>query len=80
MGKGFFMLIKHNALKKEFINEALLFYNGKTILLKAYSDTGNFLTDPVSKKSVVIISKSKIKEMKQNRNKSLNKYNNKYAK
>ena len=68
MGKGFFMLIKHNALKKEFTNDALLFYNGKTMLLKAYSDTGNFLTDPVSKKSVVIISKSKIKEITQTQN------------
>lgn len=63
MGKGFFMLIKHNALKKDLTRDTLLFYNGKVVLLKAYADTGNFLTDPVSKKSVVIISKSKIKEI-----------------
>jgi len=62
MGKGFFMLIKHIALKKEFTKDSLLFYNDKTILLKAYPDTGNFLVDPVSKKSVVIISKNKVKE------------------
>lgn len=62
-GKEIFMLIKKSILKKEFTKEALLFYNDKVISLKAFEDTGNFLVDPISKRSVVVISKDKLKKL-----------------
>lgn len=62
MGRGFFMLIKNAVMKKELTKDIILFYNNKTLKLKAFTDTGNSLIDPISRCSVVIVSKSKIKE------------------
>lgn len=60
MGREFFMLIKNNILKKEQISELILIYDENVIKLKAFSDTGNALVDPLSGCSVVIVSKNRL--------------------
>lgn len=62
MGRGIFMLIGNALKKKELTADIILFYNGKTFRLRAFSDTGNSLVDPISRLPVVIISKSKIED------------------
>ena len=59
-GGGFFYIVKKSILSKEIEKELILYYCDNEIRLKAFVDTGNSLIDPLSRASVVVVSKSKL--------------------
>lgn len=62
-GKEIFTMFLKGILKKDLSSDMILYYNGKIIHLKTYTDTGNLLVDPISKCPVIIACKSKIKKI-----------------
>ena len=42
----------------------IYFLNGKKITLNSFLDTGNTLTDPITKKKIIVVNKSKIPDPK----------------
>ena len=67
-GGGFFYIIKKSILSREAENEIIIYYCGNEIKLKAFSDTGNALVDPLSKASVIVVPKSRIAHIINNQN------------
>lgn len=59
-GGTFFRIIKSNILTKEQNRELTLYHSNKKIVLDAFVDTGNSLVDPLSRTSVIIVSKEKL--------------------
>lgn len=51
------------ALREDYIMDVNIIYKGKSIEIKALIDTGNSLTDPFTKETVMLIEYSKIKDL-----------------
>lgn len=62
-GKLMFNHIKKGMVKKSMAKELIMVYKNKKIILNTFSDTGNTLIDPLTKSSVVIVSKDKLKNL-----------------
>lgn len=58
-----FSINKRQMKLKDLICDLEIGINGKSVMVKAYMDSGNMLKDPLSKKPVVIVEKSKIEEI-----------------
>jgi stage II sporulation protein GA (sporulation sigma-E factor processing peptidase) len=59
-GTSFFKIIKSAILSRELNKELTLYHCNNKIKLNAFVDTGNSLIDPLSRTSVVIVSKEKL--------------------
>ena len=59
----FFREIKSKMEKQSYMRSVTLNINNKSKLLRAYIDTGNELTDPISGKPVIVVSIDSIKHM-----------------
>ena len=59
--------IKYCLNKKNMICNIQIFYNDRSIKLKALVDTGNLLTDPITNKPVVIVYKEKVRALFDNK-------------
>ncbi len=62
-GRFFVVLFKKNISAAENKKELTVFYKNKKMKLSALPDTGNTLIDPISRKSVVVVSPKKIKKL-----------------
>ncbi len=62
-GRFFIVLFKKNILLSKNKKELTVFYRNKKMKLSALLDTGNTLIDPISRKSVVVVSPKKIKKL-----------------
>ena len=59
-GGGFFYIVKRGILSNETRKELVLYYCGNEIKLRTLADTGNSLIDPISRASVVVVSRDKL--------------------
>lgn len=62
------MFLKKSLNKKIMKKKLVLIYKNKKIVLNTFLDTGNTLIDPITKVSVVIVSKDKLKELTEVKN------------
>jgi stage II sporulation protein GA (sporulation sigma-E factor processing peptidase) len=62
-GGVFFSMVKKSILKNSGERELILYYCGNEIKLRAFTDTGNSLIDPISRASVVIVSQKKLENI-----------------
>jgi stage II sporulation protein GA (sporulation sigma-E factor processing peptidase) len=60
LGGSFFKIVKSSILSKEQNKELILYHGKNKITLNAFVDTGNSLVDPLSRTSVVIVSKERL--------------------
>ena len=67
-GGGFFYIIKKSILSREIEKELTLHYCGNEIKLKAMTDTGNSLIDPLSRASVIVVSRDKLSDILNGKN------------
>ena len=58
-----FRIIKNKLTKKDMLYEIEIFYKEKSSVIKVILDTGNLLTDPITKNPVVIIESEKLKDI-----------------
>ena len=58
-----FKIIKNKLSKKDMLYDIEIFYKEKKSSIKVILDTGNFLTDPITKKPVLIIEAKKLKNI-----------------
>lgn len=58
-----FKIIKSKLTKKDILYDIEIFYNEKKSVIKAILDTGNLLTDPLTKTPVLIVEAKKIKNI-----------------
>lgn len=63
IGRFFIVLFKKNILLGKTKKELTIFYKNKKMKLSTLIDTGNTLIDPISRKSVVVVSPKKIKKL-----------------
>lgn len=55
-----FKLVKNKMSKKDMFADLYIFWNDKTVKLRALVDTGNMLKDPISRLPVIVVEKSKL--------------------
>lgn len=58
-----FRIIKNKLTKKDMIYEVEIFYNEKSSNIKVILDTGNLLTEPITKTPVLIVEAERLKEI-----------------
>ena len=58
-----FRIIKNKLTKKDMIYEVEIFYNEKSSNIKVILDTGNLLTEPITKTPVLIVEAEKLKDI-----------------
>ncbi len=63
IGRFFVVLFKKNMTFGKNKKELIIFYKNKKMKLNTLLDTGNTLVDPISHKSVVVVSEDKIKKL-----------------